>query len=142
MATLQAATTSTAAQITDRAAVRALCERHSFGELTWELTDDAHFSLWGPTTPTIHPLTAGDNRDPESGTTEFFTEFAQYLVEGEVLDIQAAGYTNCYYPMYGYRLVVTPNELRRYNLFANGTTTQKPRVTVVSPETASTPTHQ
>lgn len=49
MANLRAATTSSGAQITDRDAVRALCECHSFGELNWELTDDGQISFWGYT---------------------------------------------------------------------------------------------
>jgi hypothetical protein len=130
MANLRAATTSSGAQITDRDAVRALCECHSFGELNWELTDDGQISFWGYTTPDVLPTTADGKRDHDAEfvTIEFMRELAQYLAEGEVLDIQAAGYTKCRYPMYGYRLVVTSEELRMYNLFANGATDQEPRV--------------
>jgi hypothetical protein len=144
MANLRATTSSTAAQVTDPDAVRALCKRHSFGELNWELTDDDHISFWGYTTPDVRPTTATGARDEnaEYVTTEFFTVLAQYLADGEVLDIQAAGYTKCRYPMYGYRLVITPEELRAYNLFANGATTQEPRVEVIPVDTEATQPHE
>lgn len=141
MANLHAATSSSGAQVTDPDAVRALCKRHSFGELNWELTDDNQISFYGYTTPDVRPATATGVRDEDAEyvTTEFFTTLAQYLADGEVLDIQAAGYTKCRYPMYGYRLVVTPAELRAYNLFANGATTQEPRVEVIPVD--GEPTH-
>lgn len=40
MATLQAATTSTGALVTNSQAVRKLCEDHCFGTLNWEVDDD------------------------------------------------------------------------------------------------------
>jgi hypothetical protein len=39
MATLQAATTSTGAFVSDPQAVRELCENYCFGTLNWEVTD-------------------------------------------------------------------------------------------------------
>jgi len=39
MATLQAATTSTGAIVSDPQAVRELCESYCFGTLSWEVTD-------------------------------------------------------------------------------------------------------
>ena len=47
MATLQAATTSTGAIVSDPQAVRELCESYCFGTLNWEVTEDGAFSIWG-----------------------------------------------------------------------------------------------
>jgi len=40
MATLQAATTSTGAIVSDPQAVRELCESYCFGTLDWEVTEE------------------------------------------------------------------------------------------------------
>jgi len=45
MATLQAATTSTGAIISNPEAVRELCGAHCFGTLDWEVTEDGEFRL-------------------------------------------------------------------------------------------------
>jgi hypothetical protein len=47
MATLQAATTSTGAIVSDPQAVRELCESYCFGTLDWEVTEDGELTIWG-----------------------------------------------------------------------------------------------
>lgn len=44
MATLQAATTSTGAIVSDPQAVRELCETYCFGTLNWEITEEGEFT--------------------------------------------------------------------------------------------------
>ena len=45
MATLQAATTSTGAIVSDPQAVRKLCEDHCFGTFNWEVNDDSELVM-------------------------------------------------------------------------------------------------
>ena len=47
MATLQAATTSTGAIVSDPQAVRELCESYCFGTLDWEVTREGELTIWG-----------------------------------------------------------------------------------------------
>jgi len=47
MATLQAATASTGATVTDAQAVRQLCEAHCFGTLNWEVDEEGELIIWG-----------------------------------------------------------------------------------------------
>jgi len=47
MATLQAATTSTGAVVTNAQAVRQLCEAHCFGTLNWEVDEEGELIIWG-----------------------------------------------------------------------------------------------
>ena len=47
MATLQAATTSTGAIVSNQVAVRELCENYCFGTLDWEITEEGEFPIWG-----------------------------------------------------------------------------------------------
>ena len=47
METLQAATASRGAHVTDAQAVQQLCDAHCFGTLEWEVTDTGEFSIWG-----------------------------------------------------------------------------------------------
>jgi hypothetical protein len=125
MTNLTAVTRSTTVTVTDPSAVRALCQRHAFGGLNWTITDDDQFRLWGHTTPDILPTTdtGTSDYDAEDVTIGFMQELAAYLADGAVLDIQSAGFEGCRYPLHGYRLVVTHDELRAYHLFAPGTST-------------------
>jgi len=50
MATLQAATTSTGAIVSDPQAVRELCESYCFGTLDWEVTEEGELTIWGTMT--------------------------------------------------------------------------------------------
>jgi len=45
MATLQVATTSTGAIVSDPQAVRELCESYCFGTLNWEVTDEGELTI-------------------------------------------------------------------------------------------------
>ena len=47
MATLQAATTSTGAIVSNPEAVRELCEGYCFGMLDWEVTEEDELTIWG-----------------------------------------------------------------------------------------------
>jgi len=47
MATLQAATTSTGAIVSNPQAVRELCENYCFGTLDWEVTEEGELTIWG-----------------------------------------------------------------------------------------------
>ena len=47
MATLQAATTSTGAIVSNPQAVRELREAYCFGTLNWEVTEDGKLTIWG-----------------------------------------------------------------------------------------------
>lgn len=49
MATLQAATASTGATVTDAQAVRQLCEAHCFGTLNWEVDEEGELIIWATT---------------------------------------------------------------------------------------------
>lgn len=127
MTNLTAVTRSTTVQLTDPDAVRALCNRHAFGGLSWTITDEDQFRLWGHTTPDILPTTDSGTPDYDADdvTISFMQELAGYLAEGAVLDIQSAGFEGCRYPLHGYRLIVTTDELRAYHLFATGTGTNE-----------------
>lgn len=47
MTTLQAATPSTGAVVSDAQAVRQLCEAHRFGILNWGMDEESEFIVWG-----------------------------------------------------------------------------------------------
>ncbi|RLM49194.1 hypothetical protein DVK06_16145 [Halorubrum sp. Atlit-28R] len=51
MATLQDATTSTGAIVSDPQAVRELCESYCFGTLDWEVTDECELINHKPPRP-------------------------------------------------------------------------------------------
>ena len=105
MATLQAATTSTGAIVSDPQAVRQLCENYCFGTLNWEVTEDGELTIWG-------------YDDFEGGivTHEFLRELADHLEVNEELDIQTAGFTKCRFPVLAKRYVVRDGEVLHADL--------------------------
>jgi len=93
MATLQAATASTGATVTDAQAVRQLCEAHCFGTLNWEVDEEGELIIWGYDAFEIYETREDGLPDYEGGlvTHEFLRKLANYLESGEELDIQTAG---------------------------------------------------
>ena len=124
MANLHAATTSSGARVTDASAVEQLCERHSFGGLTWEVAADTEaerspeFHIWGYDSFEVHQRREDGDPDHEGGpvTEAFLAALAEYICEGEELDIQAAGFTKCRYPPYAVRYIVRSDGLVRVDL--------------------------
>jgi hypothetical protein len=96
MATLQAATTSTGAIVSDPQTVRELCENYCFGTLNWEVTDDGELTIWGYDNFEVYEARENGLPDYDGGivTHEFLRELATHLETGEELDIQTAGFTN------------------------------------------------
>ena len=111
-ATLQAATASRGARVTDAQAVRQLCESYCFGLLKWEVTDD-EFSIWGDDTFEIYEATDEGLLDYEAGiaTYAFLRALAEYVAPEANLDIQTAGYTNCRFPVLAQRFVIRGGEV-------------------------------
>lgn len=118
MATLQAATSSTAARVTDPEAVEELCDKHSFGGVRWEITDEGEIAFWGYDAFNVYRRHECGDPDHEYGivTREFLWELAEYIAESEELDIQIAGFTKCRFPMHAQRWVVRPGEVRHADL--------------------------
>ena len=108
MATLQAATTSNGAIVTDEVAVSELCGRYDFGMLDWRIEDDGTFSIWGYDSFEVYSTRDDGLPDHENGvqTEEFLTELVAYLVDGEELDIRTAGFTKCRFPVLAQRYVI------------------------------------
>lgn len=122
MATLQAATASCGAQVTDAQAVRQLCEAHCFGMLEWEVTDDAEFSIWGYDVFEVYEADDEGLPDYEAGiaTHEFLRDLSEYIAPDGELDIQTAGYTKYRFPVHAQRYVVRENEVLHADLQSHG----------------------
>ena len=107
MATLQAATTSNGAVVTDPERVRRLCESYCFGTLKWDVDDNGRFSLWGYDAFEAYEQRENSLPDYEGGerTEEFLRELASYIATDETLDIQTAGFTKCRFPVLASRCV-------------------------------------
>ncbi len=120
MATLQAATTSTGAVVTDAQAVRKLCESHCFATLNWEVDKEGEFIIWGYDAFEIYETREDGLPDYEGGfvTHEFLRKLANYLEPGEELDIQTAGYTKCRFPVLAKRYTVRDGEILHADLSA------------------------
>lgn len=118
MATLQVATTSNSVIVTDLDAVEQLCEAHCFSGLKWRLTEDGEFSLWGYEALQIYARLDDDTIDFEGGevTREFLWKLAEYIEDGDELDIQSAGFIKCRHPVHACRYIVRPDELLYANL--------------------------
>jgi len=108
MATLQAATTSTGALVSDPQAVRQLCENHCFGTLNWEVDDDGKLVIWGYDSFEVYEARENGLPDYDGGivTHEFLRSLAEYLEPDEEFDIQTAGFTKCRFPVLAKRYVV------------------------------------
>ncbi|WP_254544647.1 hypothetical protein [Halomarina pelagica] len=113
MATLQAATTSTGAIVSDAQTVRELCESHCFGTLNWEVTEDGELTIWGDDDFEVYKAREDGLPDYDGGivTHEFLRTLADYLELDEVLDIQTAGFTKCRFPVLAKRYVVRDGEV-------------------------------
>jgi hypothetical protein len=108
MATLQAATTSTGAIVSDPQAVRELCESHCFGTLHWEVTDDSELTIWGYDDFEVYEVRENGLPDYDGRivTHKFLRDLATHLEAGKELDIQTAGFTKCRFPVLAKRYVV------------------------------------
>lgn len=108
MATLQAATTSTDAIVSNPQAVRELCESHCFGTLNWEVTEDGELTIWGYDDFEVYETLENGLPDYDGGivTHDFLRMLADYLEPDEELDIQTAGFTKCRFPVLARRYVV------------------------------------
>lgn len=118
MATLQAATTSTGAIVSDAQAVRQVCESHCFGTLTWEVDGDGELTIWGYDSFDVYEARDDGLTDYEGGivTHEFLRQLAEYIDGDEELDIQTAGYTKCRFPVLAKRCVVRDGEVLHSDL--------------------------
>jgi len=117
MATLQAATTSTGAIVSNPQAVRELCENYCFGTLDWEVTEEGELTIWGATTSRYTRHGSG-LPDYEGGivTHEFLRSLADHLEPNEEFDIQTAGFTKCRFPVLAKRYVVRDGEVLHADL--------------------------
>jgi hypothetical protein len=122
MATLQAATTSTGAVVTDSQAVRQLCESHCLGTLNWEVDEEGELIIWGYDAFEIYETREDGLPDYEGGlvTHEFLRTLADYLEPDEELDIQTAGFTKCRFPVLAKRYVVRDGEVFHADLGSLG----------------------
>ncbi|SFL64378.1 hypothetical protein SAMN04487950_4475 [Halogranum rubrum] len=120
MATLQAATTSTGALVTDAQAVRQLCENYCFGTLNWEVDQDGELTIWGFDDFEVYEAQEDGLPDYEGGvmTQEFLRTLADYLQPDEELDIQTAGFTKCRFPVLATRYVIREGEVMYADLSA------------------------
>ncbi|QSG13463.1 Uncharacterized protein HSBGL_4049 (plasmid) [Halapricum desulfuricans] len=118
MATLQAATTSTGAIVSDPQAVRELCESYCFGTLDWEVTEDGELTIWGYDDFEVYEARENGLPDYEGGivTHEFLRELANHLEANEEFDIQTAGFTKCRFPVLAKRYVVRDGEVLHADL--------------------------
>jgi len=100
MATLQAATTSTGAIVSNPQAVRELCENYCFGTLDWEVTEEGELTIWGCDDFEVYEARESGLPDYEGGivTHEFLRSLADHLEPNEEFDIQTAGFTKCRFP--------------------------------------------
>ncbi len=122
MATLQAATTSTGAIVSDAQAVRQLCENHCFGTLNWEVDEDRELIIWGYDDFEVYEAHEDGLPNYDGGivTHEFLRQLAGYIDGDEELDIQTAGYTKCRFPVLANRYVVRDGEVLYANLSGLG----------------------
>lgn len=113
MATLQAATTSTGAIVSDSQAVRQLCESYCFGTLNWEVTEEGELTIWGYDSFEVYEARNNGLPDYDGGivTHEFLRQLAEYIDGDEELDIQTAGYTKCRFPVLATRYVIRDGEV-------------------------------
>ena len=118
MATLQAATTSTSAIVSDVQAVRQLCENYCFGTLNWEVDEEGELTIWGYDSFEVYEAHEDGLPDYEGGivTREFLRSLAEYLESDEEFDIQTAGYTKCRFPVLAKRYVVRDSEVLHADL--------------------------
>lgn len=118
MATLTAVTTSDGAVVTDPRAVRDLCESYCLGILDWEVDDSNRVEIWGYDAFEVYQRREDSLPDYEAGarTHEFLERLAEFVEEGEELDIQTAGFTKCRFPVLASRYVVRPDEVLRADL--------------------------
>lgn len=118
MATLQAATTSSGAFVTDPQAVRQPCENHYFGMLNWEVDEDGEFTIRGLDDFEVCAVHEDGLPDYDGGivTHEFLRTLAGYLESGEELDIQTAGYTKCRFPVLAKRYSVREDKVEHTGL--------------------------
>lgn len=118
MATLQAATTSNGAFVTDPQIVRQLCENHCIGTLNWEVDEDRELSIWGYDSFEVYGARENGLPDYDGGivTQEFLRSLADHLESGEELDIQTAGFTKCRFPVLAKRYVVREREVLHADL--------------------------
>lgn len=118
MATLQAATTSTGAIVSDSQAVRQLCESYCFGTLNWEVTEEGELTIWGYDSFEVYEARNNGLPDYDGGivTHEFLRQLAEYIDGGEELDIQTAGYTKCRFPVLATRYVIRNDEVLHADL--------------------------
>jgi len=118
MATLQAATTSTGAIVSDPQAVRELCESYCFGTLDWEVTEEGELTIWGTMTSRCTRRGRTASPDYEGGivTHEFLRELADHLEADEEFDIQTTGYTKCRFYVLAKRYVVRDGEVLHADL--------------------------
>ena len=118
MATLQAATASRGAHVTDAQAVRQLCESHCFGMLEWEVTEESELSIWGYDAFNVYEADDEGLPDYEAGiaTRSFLRQLSGYIAPNAELNIQTAGYTKCRFPVYAQRYVVRENEVLHADL--------------------------
>jgi len=118
MATLQAATTSTGAIVSNPQAVRELCENYCFGTLDWEVTEEGELTIWGATTSRVYEARESGLPDYEGGivTHEFLRSLADHLEPNEEFDIQTAGFTKCRFPVLAKRYVVRDGEVLHADL--------------------------
>ncbi|AFK20782.1 hypothetical protein E6P09_19305 (plasmid) [Haloferax mediterranei ATCC 33500] len=118
MATLQAATTSTGAVVTDAQAVRQLCEAHCFGTLNWEVDEEGELIIWGYGAFEVYEAREDGLPDYEGGlvTHEFLRTLAGYLEPNEELDIQTAGFTKCRFPVLAKRYIIRNGEVLHADL--------------------------
>ena len=120
MATLQAATTSTGALVTDPQAVRQLCENYCFGTLNWEVDQDGELTIWSFDDFEVYEAQEDGLPDYEGGvvTHEFLRTLADYLQPDEELDIQTAGFTKCRFPVLAKRYIIREGEVLYADLSA------------------------
>ena len=118
MATLQAATTSTGAIVSNPQAVRELCEAYCFGTLNWEVTDGGELTIWGYDDFQVYEARGNGLPDYEGGivTHEFLWAPADHLEADEELDIQITGFTECRLPVLAKRYVVRDGEVLHADL--------------------------
>ena len=118
MATLQAATASRGAHVTDAQAVRQFCDAYCFGMLKWEVTDTGEFSIWGYDAFDVYEADDEGIPDYEAGiaTRSFLHKLSEYIASDAELDIQTAGYTKFRFPVYAQRYVVREDEILHSDL--------------------------
>ncbi len=108
-----------------KAALQALIDQFSWGELTAELepTQDGSFSLeiWGYEFANVHPWTVDADGAKEvdydrDGTDEFLTALRPYVPAGGRFVLQSIGHEKCRFPLCGFTGIVTPEAVEYYGL--------------------------